>query len=272
MNDHRKKACFTSHMGPWAIKPDVLEAGLRHVQAGNDITVEVDDKPFAEDEVAEGVAVLNLDGPAMKLKSKYGGYSSNEVAQTFRKLAARRDVHSILAVIDSPGGQVAGSFQCADAIYEARQKKRVVFHATNLIASAGFLLGAQADELTIDESGLAGCMGVFMVLHDLSKLAEAEGVKPILLSTGGVKGKPVPGMEVDAETIAEYQTMIDGYGELFVAKVARGRGIPEARAREWMTGQCWPAKKALEMGVVDGVTSVQRVLRNMQRGAPATAL
>lgn len=267
-----KRACVAAHTGPWMIKRDVLESGLAQIKLGRFEEMKLDEPLFDPlEDIEAGVAVLNLDGPVFRLRSKFGGFSSNEATEVVRELAARDDVHTIFNIIDSPGGQVAGSFQLSDALFEARRKKRIVTHVRNLAASAGFLLAAQSDEITIDEAGLIGCMGVFMVLEDVSGLAEAEGIKPILVSTGGVKGEPVDGLPVREEVIAEFQGLVDTWGQLFVEHVARGRGISEEQSREWMTGQCFPSKLGIEMGMADGVSTVDKVMDNLRRGRPAMA-
>lgn len=259
-------ACFAAHMGMWAIKSDVLTSAVAALQSGRDIRVEADYGGLAFEEPRRGVGVLRLEGPAMKLRSKFGGFSSNEAANVVNAMGESSDLHSIMLWIDSPGGQVAGGFQLADAIHNAAKRKRVHAHITNLGASLGYLIASQADRITIDESGMAGSIGVFGVLEDMTGRAEQLGIKVHLVSTGGVKGKGAPGTPVDDEVLAEAQKQVDHYGELFAAAISRGRGMTIEKARELMTGHLWTPAEAIERGAVDAVATMDEVLNALESG------
>ncbi|MCC7510227.1 MAG: S49 family peptidase [Planctomycetes bacterium] len=272
MTDRRNRACFAAHMGYYAIKPDVLQGAVAAWHAGKLVETGVgeDTPPLFNParDVHGGVAVIRMDGPFMRLRSKFGGVSSNEAADVVRTLDKLPGVHTVLLSIDSPGGQVSGGFQLADAIHGLRKHRRVHAHVNNLAASLGYLVASQADSISIDRSAMAGCIGVYALLQDVTGMAEKAGVKVTLVSTGHLKGQGAPGTPVTPELVAEEQKHVDHWGDLFVDAIARGRNIDADKARTWMTGQCWHAKDCVEMGVVDAVCSADDCMADLIAGRP----
>lgn len=260
------KACFASHMGYWAIKPDILTAAVDAWHMGQlPVQTPNPDQPM-QVVLDNGVATISLEGGGFKLKSKFGGFSSNEVANVVEDLSHLNEVRTINLLVDSPGGQVSGGNQMADAIFDARKRRRVHGHVVNLAASLGYLAVSQCDTISVDRSALIGCIGVFGVLQDVTKMADKQGIKVHLISTGGIKGKGAPGTPIDDEVLAEEKKHVEHFGDLFVEAIVRGRGVNESKAREWMTGQCWPAEEAVKMGLVDVVAPLKSVMQDLIAG------
>jgi signal peptide peptidase SppA len=165
---------------------------------------------------------------------------------------ARAD--SILLLVDSPGGYIAGTQDLADAIYEARSVKPLRAHIEDLGCSGAYWLACQAGEVSANESAELGSIGVFTVWYDTSEAYEQEGVRAHLIASGPLKGFG-DGVPVDEARLSAEQKIIDDYAAVFKAAVARGRGLAPGAVEELATGGTWLAPEAVQMGLIDRVAS-----------------
>lgn len=155
--------------------------------------------------------------------------------------------------ISSPGGMVAGGMEAAEAIRAADQVKPVTAVIEDLGASGAYWLAASARRIEANANAEVGSIGVYTVYMDWSGLEAKWGIKTIVIRSGEHKG-----MGLDAITenqIAAVQEDIDGIAAHFVAHVAAGRKMAPEQAKGLATGRVWLAPKALELGLIDAVTS-----------------
>lgn len=153
-----------------------------------------DEKPF---QFESGVAVLSLSGPMTKRPQSFSdGASTVRMRRQVRQATADPDVTAIALVIDSPGGQVAGTKELADDVAAARARKPVVAYIEDLGASAAYWVAAQADAIYANETAFVGSIGTYCVVQDLSRMAANVGIEVHVLSTGPFKGAGYPGTAV----------------------------------------------------------------------------
>lgn len=211
-----------------------------------------DDLPF---EVRDGVAHIVVSGVLLsRVPWWMGGATSTPRLAAAVDVAARDSrVRSILLRVSSPGGSVSGIGALADALYDARARKRIHTHAQDMIGSAAYWLGSQAHRLTAEPTAEVGSIGAYRALVDSSAAFEREGLKVHLLRSGEHKGVGHPGIAITAEQLAKQQELIDGLCSLFVGAVARGRGADRAAIEPLATGATWLAADAARLGLIDGV-------------------
>lgn len=231
-------------------------------------------------DVVDGVAHIPVSGVILKeVPCIFGWFgiaatSTLAVKYAIDEAVADDRVQSISLDIDSPGGSVAGVQELGDAIYAARGSKQIVAHASDLIASAAYWLGCQASQLTANEGAIVGSIGVYTVMVDQSAADEAAGFKVHVIRSHELKGTGAGDAITEAQ-LAEEQRVINGFADLFVSSVARGRGMTADKARSLATGQVWLAPDALASGLIDAVVSSDEAhARVAQRrsGAPGRQL
>lgn len=263
--------CHARHMGLYAIEPGYLNAAVSSIKAGAwpqaGPAAAVDDAGRELYRLSsDGIAVISIAGPMMKGYSKFAHANTLRLRQAVRAAVRDQKVEAIVLHIDSPGGMVAGTQELADDIREAAQRKRVVAHIDDLGASAAYYVASQAQEISLNQAGRVGSIGVFAVVHDESKSAEAEGVEVHVLSTGAFKGAFVPGAPVPEEHLQELQGEIDDAFSLFIASVERGRGekgLVGAALRDVADGRTFAAKEARRLHLVDRVASLDTVMDDL---------
>jgi capsid assembly protease len=193
-----------------------------------------------------------------------GGISTEAIGNQIDAAVADPGVRKILLQIDSPGGSVYGVQELAAKIREAKASKRVVAIADPVAASAAYWLAAQADEVFVTPSGMAGSIGVIMEHCDESAADEKTGVKTTLITAGEYKGETHPSSPLGEEARANLQAIVDGYYDAFVKDVAKGRGVTEDRVRSsFGKGRMMLANQAKTAGLVDGVRTLDSTLKYM---------
>ena len=84
-------------------------------------------------------------------------------------------VNSVLLLIDSPGGEVAGLFDLVDEIYHARGTKPIIAVADEAAFSAAYAIASAADEVYLPATAQVGSIGVIAIHVDQSGLRQKPG-------------------------------------------------------------------------------------------------
>lgn len=222
----------------------------------------------------KAVAIVTAHGIALyQLEWQPLAFSTRKLAATMTELANDPTIGTILLHVNSPGGSVVGTKEAADAVYAARQRKRVIALVDPLAASAAYYIAAQATEIACLPSGEVGSIGVYMMHLDLSERLRMDGVKPTFIFAGKHKVDGNPFEPLSAEARAFEQGEVDKLYREFVAAVARGRGVTAAVVNaSFGQGRCYGAKDALAAGMIDRIETPDQALRSAMRSAPRKAL
>jgi signal peptide peptidase SppA len=262
---------ITQFSAPWLMREDRVQALLGRIQS----MPAKPENPKAESEavdpamapkgygVRHGVARIDVCGvltkypmPESWMDEWCGFCPAMPILETLQRALDDWMVRSIVFVIDSPGGMVAGTNLLAEAIAEADKKKPCHAVVSDLAASGGYYIASQCRSIACNAMGKVGCIGVYCVLTDVSKFYEELGVKFSVVSSGGVKGLGADGV-VSQELIDDQKRGVMGMYEKFIADVAMGRGISIDESRKLGDGRCWIAPEALKLGLIDVVASVE---------------
>lgn len=238
----------------WSPSPREIATLERHLAA--DRTGGSEAAPYVVD---DGIALIGIGGLILKevplCFELFGGpaTSTEETRYALETALADPRVSEIVFEIDSPGGEVSGVQELADAIHAAGRTKPTHALIRDCAASAAYWLAAQCTTVTANPTAAIGSIGVYMVCDDVSAAYDKAGIKTHVISSGGVKGGGVEGAPVAPEVLDHFQARVDGLCSLFVSAVARGRGMSEDAARALATGECWFAADALRLGLIDRV-------------------
>jgi capsid assembly protease len=272
---------------PWAIMPEKLQemcaiyrahvrgekADLTAIEAA--LGKKLDNQPKAY-MVMDGVAVIPLEGVISKRMNLFSRISGGVSTQLFqRDLQAAVDdpeAHSIVLLIDSPGGTVDGTQAAMQAIRDARTKKKVVAAADGLMASAAYWIGSAAEQIFImDGTTEVGSIGVVATHEDWSKYEEKVGVKTTEITAGRYKRIASEYAPLSPEGRATIQEQVDNIYTIFVNDVAANRGKDvEAVLKEMADGRIFIGQKALAAGLVDGIKSLPGVIAMLNEPAAKT--
>jgi signal peptide peptidase SppA len=222
------------------------------------------------------IAVVSICGTIFPKGTIYAYYFGGAVisvirAQT-RKALADDDVKGILLRVDSPGGMVDGVTEFAAELHKARAIKPIFGIADTMAISSGFwLLAAGASEIVASPSAQVGGVGVFVEHVSIAKALEIEGIEVTVVASSEEKVEDHRTKALSEAAHAHKKELVDQVAAMFVADVARGRGVtPKAVRDSYGNGRYFLAKAAQSMGLVDKVATfdetVQRLVGGGRRG------
>lgn len=258
---------------PWAMEPEALLAMARRLSSAEPSagprTPTTESPPREPYELRGSTAVIRIEGVLMRRPSFWAELfgmrtaSLPEIRQAVERAADDARARTILLRIDSPGGQARGVLEVANAIYDARARKRVEALVDGMAASGAYWLASQAHEITASPDAVIGSIGVYQVWEDSSKAAEREGIVVHVLRSGEHKGAGEPGAPMTPVHLAGLQQLVDGMGDLFLAAVERGRRLSPEQTQIVATGQAWLAADAQRQGLVDHLEPVTRAFSRL---------
>lgn len=268
---------ITAYGDVWAIEPDRAMALLSYIhKLGADIP-RIHEAAYGElikakmavgsagvgDRVGskDNVAIVSIVGTMMKQASSFSDGASTVLARRqVRNAANDPKIDAIVLFIDSPGGTVAGTQDLANDVNAAKKRKPVYTYFEDLGASAAYWVGAQGDKVyAANQTTLVGSIGAFFGIYDLSKWAEANGIKPILFTTGKYK-TIMPGQEVNQEQIDYLQSRVEQMQSQFNEAVATARKFTAAELKQVNEGKVYLAEEAVKLKLVDGIKTLDEVV------------
>jgi len=215
-----------------------------------------------------GVAVIPVQGTLVQRSSgmdaESGLTSYASIGAQIREAMADTQVSAVLMEIDSPGGEVAGLFDLADTIYQARSIKPVWAIANENAYSAAYAIASAAERLTMPRSAGVGSIGVVAMHMDQSARDAKQGYVYTPVFAGDRKIDGSEHFPLTAEAKSSLQSEVDRLYGLFVSTVARNRNIDANVVRATEAGWLNP-QEAVASGFADGIATFAETLSELER-------
>ena len=230
------------------------------------LQIKSDAKDQREATTNKGVAVIPIIGSmshrATGIEAMSGMTSYATLQKQFEAAFNDPNVGSILMDIDSPGGSVAGAFDFRDYLMSKKGTKPVYALARDAMCSAAYLIGSTADKVYATQTARVGSIGVVAMHTDASGKMEKEGLKPTFISAGKFKTAGNPYEALEGEKLKYLQDSVDESYDMFINAVADARGIDKKVIRD-TEARVYGGKKAVEIGLADGIRTYENVLAEM---------
>ena len=203
----------------------------------------------------EGIAV-NTDGRATV--SVYGCLGSMDydcLTANLEMLKNNKDVKSVTLHINSPGGAVAGLFDCCD--YIKSFDKPINAYISGMACSAAYAIATSCDKVYSQQDAETGCCGCYA--HPMENDFEKMGLLHRVFRS---KNAPRKNLSVitNEEEAEKFQASIDAMGEKYLQYVADCRGVSlEDAEKTFGQGASVSAEYALANGMIDGICSIEEV-------------
>ena len=272
---------------PWAIAPDrlteiqaIYAAHLRGESIDIDavearIGRQLQNQPQGY-QVQDGAALIPLRGvmaPRMNLMSQVSGGTSTELfVRDVKAALSDSAVKSIVLLVDSPGGAVAGTPAAAAAVMSARGVKPIATWSDGTIASAAYWVGSAAERVymsSVVDTG--GSIGVVAAHVDVSQREQALGIKTTEIVAGTFKRIASQHGPLTEPGRQSMQDQVDYLYSLFAGGVANQRGVSVDQViADMADGRIFVGQQAIDAGLVDGIASLDDVIAEINDRA-ATA-
>jgi protease IV len=195
--------------------------------------------------------------------------SESQSADTINRLIstamANSSTKAVVLHINSSGGSPTIAQRIGQhARQEAdRHQKPLFVHIDGAGASAAYLLALYADEIYASQYSLTGSIGAVVNTFNWSELAQRVGVYQSAIASSDFKAALSPWTETRDEDIEEIRLLVDEIADDFVAQVMASRGdrlqMTHAELKE---ARIYRAPQALNLGLIDGVGTLEEVLRD----------
>ncbi|MBD3368751.1 signal peptide peptidase SppA [Candidatus Fermentibacteria bacterium] len=203
--------------------------------------------------VASGAIFQGESGDAFPMGEVLG---SESYAETLEEAVSEPGVAALVVRIDSPGGDGLASEDMLHALERAREKVPVVVSMGTVAGSGGYYMACGADVIFADHMTLTGSIGVIMGKFSVRDMLTSLGI-----NTEEVAGAPRSGMWsmlrrfTEEERVVQRELLEDSY-QMFVDRVAEGRGMTYSQVDSVARGRVWTGADALEEGLVDRIGGV----------------
>ena len=218
--------------------------------------------------VASGATVAVI--PVQGAMQKRGGMCSQGTKDLVAMLAQANqdaDIAAIVLDIDSPGGQVDGTEEFAQAV--ANSPKPVVAFIDGMGASAAYWVASQAKAIFInsDSTAYAGSLGVLCMSVNQTAFLEKKGYQvEILRSSRAVDKARLNSVEpLDEDLRAQVTGELDQVAAAFIATVQAGRAGKLSAKDDVFTGKVYSGAEARRVGLVDATGSLQDAVNEAAR-------
>lgn len=253
---------------PWAIRPDMLDLMVEIAdQHAAGIKRKYPEREPSQLEIRDGVAIVPIEGVLMNrataLQRISGATSPQQIIADYRSAMNDREIVAVVLDINSPGGQIAGVAEAANAIWNEKQNNPRPVYAVGegTIASGAYWLAAQADKIFSTPTSLVGSIGIVSKISDYTRQEKNDGIDSVVLKTGSKKAIGIG--TVTDEQIADVKSMADEYFSMFTGAVERGRAM--TLSPDILSGRLYTASQAMANGLLDGIDDLDGVLKILKK-------
>ena len=210
------------------------------------------------------IAIIHVEGAIVTGDIGFNTAGSGGIVKKINKARDDKNVKGIVLRVNSPGGDVYASTMITNALEEFQSTGRpVITSMGDIAASGGVWVTTTSEEIWAENTTLTGSIGVYGIYPDLSPLAKWAGINydGVSMTKAGEIYDVRRGM--NDEINKQFREGIENFYKDFVAKVANNRGMDFSEVLKVAGGRIWRGDKALEIGLVDKLGSLDDAIKSM---------
>ncbi len=190
--------------------------------------------------------------------------SLGTVAARLEKAFAMRGASAVAIIVNSPGGSPAQSSLIGRRIRALAEEKKLPVHVfvEDVAASGGYWLACAGDDIHADTSSIVGSIGVISASFGFPRLLERWGIERRVHTAGNSKAQLDPFRDENPDDIVRLRALQEEVHDAFKDWVRERRGTRlKGDDATLFEGAFWTGKRALDLGLVDGIGHLRDVLR-----------
>ena len=212
------------------------------------------------------IPVLRFSGAIGMSTPLRPGLTLSTSAGAIEKAFSMRGAKAVAIQINSPGGSAVQSvliYKRIRALAEEKDLKVYVF-AEDVAASGGYLLAIAGDEIYADASSIVGSIGVITATFGLNELINKIGIQRRVYTAGRNKTRSIPSCPRSPTTSSASRPSSATCTRSSSISSSRGAAARiEKAGDDLFTGEFWSGKKALELGLIDGLADLRTKMREL---------
>jgi len=195
------------------------------------------------------------------------GIASDGYRDLFEEIRRDERVRGLVLRIDSGGGDAVASDLLWRSVSLVTEEKPVVVSMGDVVASGGYYMAAAADEVLAEMGTVTGSIGVVGGKVNLEGLYRRIGVAKEGIERGARAGLLSENRGFTADERSAVRGEMAALYEIFVDRVARGRGLSVDDTQEVAQGRVWSGSRARQIGLVDTIGGPLEALLAARRRA-----
>ncbi len=219
--------------------------------------------PFKSNPV---VPVLRLAGAIGMSTPLRPGLSIATLSNAIEKAFSMSKLPSVALLVNSPGGSPVQSNLILKRIRQLADEKdkKVYVFCEDVAASGGYYIALAGDEIYADTSSIVGSIGVISAGFGFEKAIEKLGVERRVYTAGTSKSMLDPFRPENPADVARLKQVQQDVHDAFIGVVKdRRAGKLTGHDDDLFNGSFWSAPKALDLGLIDGVSDVRTKMREL---------
>jgi len=213
---------------------------------------------YAVGMIVTGEGGSSLEGQAL---------GAQTVSDALADAADDDNVRAILFRVDSPGGSALASDLVWRATQAARKKKPVIVSMSDVAASGGYYIATGANRIIAQPGTMTGSIGVVFARPNVRGMLGRLGITTETLTRGtfaALDDVTTPLSPAARQKLVDEMTHIY---DVFVARVAAGRGLTAEQVNDIGRGRVWTGAQAKENGLVDELGGFNSAVQAAKRAA-----
>ncbi len=225
---------------------------------GEMVRVLAGDSASAPIALVRAVGSISMGGDESLLGSS-DGISEHALSRVLSRLEKDDSVRAVVLRIDSPGGSALASDLLWHRLMRIRAKKPLVVSVGEMAASGGYYLASTGQVIFAEHGSILGSMGVvggkLALGHALAQIGVHSEVFPAnpQPTAGARAGYPSMFAEWDDATRARVLESMTAVYDLFLSRVAEGRGTSVDAIQPFAEGRLFSGTQAREHGLIDSI-------------------
>ncbi|WP_298813777.1 S49 family peptidase [uncultured Roseibium sp.] len=210
------------------------------------------------------VPVVRLQGAIGMNSPMRTGLSLATTALPLEKAFSFKKAPAVAIIVNSPGGSPVQSrliFKRIRDLAKENEKDVLVF-VEDVAASGGYMISLAGDEIFVDPSSIVGSIGVVAAGFGFTELIKKVGVDRRVYTAGEKKVTLDPFQPEVPEDIEYLKTLQQEIHDTFIDIVKSRRGDILTDDPDLFSGKFWTGRKAVELGLVDGIGDLRSVIRD----------
>ncbi len=212
------------------------------------------------------VPVLRFTGPIGMATPLRQGLSLAATASAMERAFKLSKLESIAIIVNSPGGSPVQSsliFKRLRQLAQEHDKKIYVF-CDDVAASGGYYISVAGDEIYADACSIVGSIGAISGGFGFVEAIDKIGIERRIYTSGTAKSQLDPFRPENPEDVERIKAILSEIHDTFIGVVKERRaGKLQAPDSDIFSGAFWSAPRAMELGLIDGITDIRTKMREL---------
>jgi ClpP class serine protease len=203
-----------------------------------------------------GLAIIKITGAMLKDSDVFTEYfgipTYDSINRALTALEGDTNIKAIILEMNTGGGLASGLTELSETINTIKEKKPIYAYVSDVCYSAGYFLASQCTSIFCVEAGAVGSIGT-IISYSTEKDSNIKKITS--------KNAPKKALDIDSKGFKDsMQSRVDACEAVFLKYVASGRDTTiENVIENYGQGDIVMAEKALEIGMIDGITTLKKI-------------